>query len=280
MGPSKILAGAAIMLAVAGASAESQTPSPASDLTYADKVDLALASPVVAHVEVRDAIRLEEERAVGVDPDKTRFYVSADVVSLIRGARGLPAEISYLVDLPNDARGRPPKLRDETPFILMAKTVPGRPGEVRLIAPDGQLPYTPALADDLRAILQQAVQGEAPPEITGIGHAFHVPGSLPGESETQIFLETADGQPVSLTILRRPGETPRWAVALSEIVDNAARPPERETLLWYRLACTLPATLPAESLAGSGRAAAEAIIADYRLVKQGLGPCERHRPAD
>jgi hypothetical protein len=80
----------------------------------------------------------------------------------------------------------------------------------------------------------------AAPRITGIGRAFHVPGNLPGESETQIFLQTADSRPVSLSVLRRPGETPRWAVALSEIVDEAAVPPAPGTLLWYRLACTLP----------------------------------------
>lgn len=277
MRPSMILASAALLAATAGVPAESQAPLPVRELSYADLVDLALAAPVAAHVEVRDAIRLKEERAVGVEPGKTRFYVEADVLSLIRGARGLPAEVSYLVDLPNDARGRPPKLREESQLILLATTVPGRSGELRLIAPDAQLPYTQALADRLREVLRQAVQADAPPEITGIGRAFHVPGSLPGESETQIFLQTADGRPVSLSILRRPGETPRWAVALSEIVDNAARPPERDTLLWYRLACTLPPSLPAESFAGTDPSQAEAIAADYRLVKEGLGACLRNR---
>ena len=68
-----------------------------------------------------------------------------------------------------------------------------------------------------------------------IGNAFHVAGSLPGEGETQMFLTTADARPVSLSILRRPGEQPRWAVALAEIVDEAAGPPQRDTFLWYRL---------------------------------------------
>lgn len=280
MRPSKFLIGAALMGTVMAGPAESQEPAPASALTYADLADLALAAPVVAHVQVREAIRLDDENAVGVAPGKTRFYVEADVLSLIRGARGLPSEISYLVDLPHDARGRRAKLREETEFVLLATTVPGRPGEVRLIGPDAQLPYDPALADQLRAILNAAVRADSPPEITGIAGAFHVPGSLPGESETQIFLETADDRPVSLTILRRPGETPRWAVALSEIVDNAARPPEPETLLWYRLACGLPAAVPAESLATADADAAAAIRADYRLVLERLGPCTRTRGED
>jgi hypothetical protein len=105
-----------------------------------------------------------------------------------------------------------------------------------------------------------------------------VPGSLPGESETQIFLQTSDNRPISLNVLRRPGERPRWSVALSEIVDDAAAPPRPDTLLWYRLACTLPPALPAQSLREAGRDEAGAIAADYRLVLERLGPCARSRP--
>jgi hypothetical protein len=129
----------------------------------------------------------------------------------------------------------------------------------------------------VRSILTEAARPDAAPQIAGIGRAFHVPGSLPGESETQLFLRTADGRPVSLSVLRRPGELPRWAVSLSEIVDDAAAPPQRDTLLWYRLACTLPRLVPAHTLAESGVAETAAIQGDYRLVLEGLGPCTRNR---
>src|SRR3546814_1748208 len=85
---------------------------------------------------------------------------------------------------------------------------------------------------------------DPPPRITGIGNAVHVAGSIPGEGETQIFLTTASGQPVSLSVLRRPGQQPRWAVALGEIVDESAATPQRDSLLWYRLACFLPDQMP------------------------------------
>ena len=98
----------------------------------------------------------------------------------------------------------------------------GRAAELRLAARDAQLPFSPEAAARLRAILREASAPGAPPRITGIGRAFHVPGSLPGESETQIFLQTADNRPISLNVLRRPGEQPRWSVALGEMVDEAA----------------------------------------------------------
>ena len=109
--------------------------------------------------------------------------------------------------------------------------------------------------------------------MTGVGAAFHVPGSLPGEGETQIFLQTADARPVSLSVLRRPGEEPRWAVALGEIVDEAATPPARDTLLWYRLACFLPATLPQASTASLEEADARQASEDYAFVLARLGAC-------
>ena len=70
-----------------------------------------------------------------------------------------------------------------------------------------------------------------------------VAGNLAGESETQLFLNTANGTPVSLTVVRRPGMAPTWGVSWTEIVDQAARPPEEGTA-GYRLACFLPRELP------------------------------------
>ena len=249
-----------------------------AQLSYADLADLALAAPVVVHVRVRDADALSEREAPTAPPGHRRFLIEADVAALIRGEGGLPARVSYLVDLPTDARGRPPRIRRGTEFLVLASRVANRPGELRLVAPDAQLAHSSATAERLRAILRESLGADAAPRITGVGRAFHVPGSLPGESETQIFLQTAEDRPISLTVLRRPGERPRWAVALGEIVDNSAAPPAPDTLLWYRLACSLPAALPRASLADSSPAEARAIAADYRLVLERLGICERRRP--
>ena len=274
--PVLLAAAAAFVVSAQPLAAQGQSAA-AAEPSYADLADLALAAPVVAHVRVRDADVLSEREAPTVPEGYRRFLVEAEVAALIRATGGLPARVSYLVDLPNDARGRAARLRDGTDLLVLASTVPGRPGELRLIAPDAQLPYSAAVGDTLRAMLSEAASAEPPPRITGIGRAFHVPGSLPGESETQIFLQTEGDRPISLTVLRRPGERPRWAVALGEMVDNSAAPPEPETLLWYRLACTLPAALPRASLSDATPEEARAIAADYRLIVEGLGRCLRTR---
>ena len=243
---------------------------------YADLADLVLASPVIADATIRSAARIKGAEAAGLAPGLTRFYVEADVAALIRGAAGLPPRVGYLVDVAPDARGRVPKLK-KARVLIFARTVPGSPDQLQLSAPDAQLAWTPSLDARVREIGRAALAADAPPAITGVASAFHVAGSLPGEGETQLFLRTADQRPVSLSILRRPGERPRWSVALGEIVDEGAGPPARDTLLWYRLACDLPAALPAESVASLEPADAAIAQEDYRFVIDSLGPCGRKR---
>ncbi len=280
----RILTTLALLLAATGMHAAQMTDKQSVNMgaeappyTYADLADLALAAPVVLSGTVAKTVRLKGEQAAGVPPGKVRLYVTVTVATLIRGANGIPSTVNYLVDLPLDSRGRPPKLK-KAQVILLAAAAQG--GDLRLVAPDAQLPWAAEAEATLRAILKEATAADAPPPITGVGSAFHVPGNLPGESETQIFLRTADRRPVSLSVLRRPGAAPGWSVALSEIVDEAAAPPPPASLLWYRLACGLPRTLPYEALAGADPAQAEMIRADYQVVIRQLGPCERSRQRD
>jgi len=270
-----LLAPSAASAQVAPAPSSGATASPA--VGYADTADLVLASPLIADATVRSAARIKGADAATLPPAVARFYVEADVGALIRGAGGVPPRLGYVVDVPLDASGRAPKLK-KMRVLLFARQVAGSPDQVQLVARDAQLTWTPELDARARAIAAAALAADAPPRITGIGNAFHVPGALPGEGETQVFLTTADNQPVSLSILRRPGESPRWAVALSEIVDEAAAPPAPATLLWYRLACSLPRALPERSTASLSPADAEQARTDYGVVIEALGPCGRTRP--
>ncbi len=243
---------------------------------YADMADLVLSAPVIADVTIRSAAAIKGAEAAGVAAGHQRFYVEADVGTLIRGAGGLPARVGYLFDAATDARGRAPRLK-KMRVLIFARRVPNAADQLQLVAPDAQLAWTPDAEQRSRAITRDALSPDAPPVITGVGNAFYVPGSLPGEGETQIFLTTANNRPVSLSVLRRPGEDRRYAVALSEIVDESAAPPTRDTLLWYRLACALPESLPDHSTASLSPEDAGAARDDYRFVLQKLGPCGRER---
>jgi hypothetical protein len=241
---------------------------------YADVADLALASSVVAHVKVKKTERLSGKLAAGVAADRSRHLVTADVVALIRAPGALAKRLTYIIDLPTDSRGRPMTSSKGEVFVF---ATPGRPGELRLVAPDAQIGASPELGQMVRAILNEARRPDAPPRVTGISSAFHSPGNLMGEGETQIFLEAEGDRPVSLNVRRLSGEPPRWFAATSDTVDENAVPPRRNTLLWYRLACFLPPNLPASVTADVAPANAAALAADYRLIIQNLGGCQRAR---
>jgi len=228
---------------------------------------------MVIDATIASAVAIKGAEATGVRPGFGRYYITADVGALIRGSAALSATIGYLADVPLDSRGRAPKLKKQR-VLLFARAVPNSPDQVQLVDLAGQRLWSPELDALTRRIAAEVVAPDAPPQITGIGNAFHVPGTLPGESETQIFLTTAKHEPVSLQVLRRPGEQPRWAVALGDIVDEAAGPPKRDTLLWYRLACGLPRTLPDSALTKEEPANAAAAREDYALVLAALGPCQ------
>ncbi len=241
---------------------------------YAQIADRVIGAPAILDAQIRSATRIKGPEAANVAPGHQRFYVEADVLALIRADAPLPTRLGYVVDVPLDARGRAPKLNKRR-VLLFARPVTGQATMIQLTTLDGQRDWNAELDALVRRIARDVVAPDAPPAITGLGNAFHVPGSLPGEGETQIFVQTANGAPISLSILRRPGEQKRWAVALGEIVDDAAAAPQRDTLLWYRLACGLPRALPATSLADEDPANIAAAREDYRFVLEQLGPCKR-----
>lgn len=260
------LSGCATTGAQADASADTR---PLADLSVADLADLALAAPVVAEATIA---RITPVRDAATEPGLARGYVESALTGVIRSPGALGPEQGWLVDAPERSlRG----LKGRR-VLIFARTVPGRPGQLQLIAPDAQIDWTPERAAIVRRLLTAANAVGAPPAITGVGRAFHVPGPVAGEGETQLFLTTATGEPVSITVLRQPGRRPSWRLALGDVVGAAAAAPTPDSLAWVRLACGLPAALMPASLPDEPRLA-EAVRADYRFVLDSLGPCGRTR---
>lgn len=267
---------AALGLQCLPATAQDAAPPASPAPTYADLADLSDAAQLVVRARVTKQAELEPERAAGVAPGHVRLYLEAETLALIAGNVPVGAALRYLVDVPRDARGRAPKLR-KSEVLLFARAVPGQPGAIQLVAPDSQLPWSAELEARLRPILAALVAADAPPRVAGIRDALSIAGNLTGESETQVFLRTDDGAPLALSVVRRPGAAPAWGVSYSEIVDQAVRRPEPQSLGWYRLACFLPSQLPGAANLSTGSADRARADADYRFVLEQLGPCQRTR---
>jgi hypothetical protein len=240
--------------------------------TFADLAGLTEQADIVAIVEVRDQAEVEPERAPGLAPGHARLYLEARTQALLAARSAIGESLTYLADVPLTAKGKAPKLKKQR-FLIYADPVPGRPGSLRLVG--SQVLATPETEQLARSVIAAFAVPDAPPAVTGIRDVMSVPGNLVGESETQLFLNTANGTPVSLTVIRRPGMAPTWGVSWSEIVDQAARPPAPATVEWYRLACFLPAQLPPDAFLQTDRASRTRAEGDYRYIREQLGDCPR-----
>lgn len=273
---------AAMALQALSATAWAQAPQPLiratgiAVMSYADLADLADSAEVVVRGEVRKASRLKPEQAPGLAPGMARVLIEARTSALLIGP-ALGESIRYLADVPLDAKGKLPKLK-KMQVLVFARPVPGRPGELRLVAGDAQLPWTSDTEARVRAILTELVAPGAAPRIKALREVMFVPGNLAGEGETQVFVAAENGAPVSLTVVRRPGMPVAWGLSLSEIVDQAAKPPAKDTLAWYRLACFLPRALPQGAILSGSPDERRAASEDYAFILADLGPCTRTRP--
>lgn len=253
-------------------------PPQAASLSYSDIADLADASPLILKVRIR-SVRTVELPAPEGSKTRVRYQmVNATTLSLIRGTNGIAPQVAFMVAAPPKAKMAaesalaPVRLRAGGTMLLFARPA-ARAGQIQLVSRHAAQPWSEALETTTRAITAELLGANAAPAIVAVGDAFHVSGTVEGESETQIFLKTATGAPVSLSVTHRPGETARWGVSLGEIVDETAVAPAPGSLLWYRLACSLPPTLPDISVRTLPLLDAESARRDYRFVIESLGSC-------
>lgn len=249
-------------------------PVAAPTATYADVAGLLEKASIVALVQIRNQAALPPERQLGVAPGKVRLYLNARTENLLVGRAAVGESLAFLADVPLGPKGKPAKLKKQR-FVVFAVPVAGRAGELQLVGANAMLPADALLEQQVRTIATALLSPDAPPAVTGVRDVMSVRGNLAGESETQMFLDTAAGAPVSLTVIRRPGMQPDWGVSWTEIVDQAAAPPRPETLEWYRLACSLPPRLPVNAFLQAESASRFQAEIDYEFVLQQLGPCTR-----
>ena len=142
-------------------------------------------------------------------------------------------------------------------------------------APSAPLPHVVVVGAGFAGLAAVKELADAPVRVTGVRELLHVPGTLSGQGETQIFLTTGDGSAASITVRHEPGAPPVWGASFSELVADVGNPPQQDTLAWYRLACFLPDAPPQGANVSGGYAERRQAEADYRMVIGELGPCRR-----
>lgn len=249
----------------ASAALPPQTASaPSAALAYVPLVDLSLAAPAIVRATITRTRRIGGEAAAGLAPGQTRLLVEAQVEAALIAPDTIPQKLSWLQDVPNEARD---SLKGQR--LLAWLSTPNARGQAALIAGNAAQPWSAPLEARVRAVATEIQTGNVP-IVTGVSNGFRVPGTVAGEAESQFFLETADDRPLTLIVLDRPGQSRSISVASSDIIDESATSVKPETLLWYRLACALPARLPDDA---GGRDTA--LANTWTSIIASLGPCIR-----
>lgn len=251
------------LVAATIAAPASATPS------YADLADLTIAAPVIVRATITNTERIADKDSPGLAAGKARLLVTAGVDAALVAPAAVPATLSWLWDAPLDQRGKAPKPKGQPIIAWLA--APAADGKSRLIAGGAQLPWDATTESRIRAIATEARSGNVP-AINGVSNGFRVEGTVPGEAESQFFLTGADGSRLTMVITTKPGEIRRVAVARGDVIDESATGVSPDTLLQYRLACYLPAALPAAA-GGDDKA----LAADWRAALDTIGPCGRTR---
>ena len=278
---SAVAAAALLALTPPPAAAQAGLAAAQAGPTDADVVSLAKRADMVVRAQVAGVTRVNTASQRIPAPGHARYYVEATTGALLFGAAPIGGSLRYLVDLPQNGpangvmTGMGPAELPGRDVILFASPVPGRPEDLKLIAPTAQILWTPDEEVRLRAVLRSRVARNAPSNVTRVREMLYVPGNLAGQGRTQIFLDTEGGRSASITVRHEPGQAPAWGVSFSAVVATAGRPPARGTLEWYSLACFLPPA-PAEraniSATYEGKMQA---LTDYRMVLAALGSCPR-----
>ena len=266
----------ALGVGCAGLALAASPPPVSPALSYADLADLADAAPLVLLAEIRRVAVLEPARARGVRDGWVRVYLEARPLGALRGEVPAAPVVRYLADVPLDARGKVPGVKKQQ-VILFARPGADGSGEIQLIAPDAQRFRDAGLEQRITGVLAELSAPAAPGPIAAVSEARYEEGTLAGAGETQIFLATRYGAPASISVLHRPGQQVAWSVSFSEVVEAGGQQPARDSLSWYRLACFLPADLPPQANGSESATDRAQAVADYRLVRDGLGKCARNR---
>lgn len=231
--------------------------------------DLALASDVILRGTVTRTQRIRGAAAAGVPAGSQLLLVTMQLSDALKTPGLVPARAEWLWQGPRATAAQPPVAKGNDVLVFLSAPAAGQQAETaqyRLRAPGGQLAWTAEGDAAVRRILADAAIAGAP-MVNGIGDAFRTDGTVAGQSESQFFLETQQGSPLTLIVTRVPGAPPDVRTASGDLIGASAAPVAPRTLLWRALACGLPETLPPRLAADAG------LVADYAAARASIGPC-------
>lgn len=259
---------AAALIVVMG----SPAPSRAQDTGYARLARAYLGEPFVAYVKIRGTRKLPKTLSPAL-PGRARFVVEADVIRVLKAPGVVNGRLLYVWEGPLDAKGKAPNFKKQDMLVFL-RPLNDPAVSFQLAVPEKQLIWTADAESRLRGIAQEAQQASVRTiSLTGVQSAFTTEADAPYARLTQFLFASRNGQLVGAATRVKPDGTGDVISSSEEMLGGGLRI-QANTLMWYHLACTTPAQLPADVLADQPTDEERAVVArDYATFKQALGGC-------
>jgi hypothetical protein len=249
---------------------------PTALMPYPVAARLYLSSPVVARGLIKGQSRLGKAEAATLPPlppGQGRAMLEVELQTVLKAPDALPAKLKFLWQGPLDAKAKLPNFKKQSLLLFLTpKTRSGVTG-YGLSDVNSIRSWSTAEAEQLRAI---AVAAQDPAQrglaIKGVRTAFvTVPEDGNSAAFVHILFATQSGAPLAAILENQGG---RWSLrtTLSDLdQDGVAVQPQ--SLLWYHMACGLPAQ-PPELVTRQPSEAEQALATQaWQAMLEQLGPC-------
>jgi hypothetical protein len=237
---------------------------------------LYLSSPVVARALVKGQSKLGKKEAAALPPlppSQGRAMLEVELQGVLKAPDALPAKLKFLWQGPLDAKGKVPGFKKQTLLLFLSTATANGITGYGLTDVNSVRTWTAAEEAQLRAI---AAAAQDPAQrglaIKGVRTTFvTVPENGDSDPFVHILFATQSGAPLA-AILEQQGGAWRLRTTITDL-DQDAQAIQRQSLLWYHMACGLPAEPPSVVIRQPSAAESDMARAAWTAMLEQLGPC-------
>jgi hypothetical protein len=264
-----LILGAAIAFATKLVAQPALTPYPVAARLY-------LSSPVVARGLVKSQTKLSKKENAGLPAlpvGQGRAMLEAELQTVLKAPDALPGQLKFLWQGPLDAKGKVPAFKKQTLLLFLTPVTTNGATGYGLTDVNSVRPWLPAEDAQLRTI---ATAAQDPAQrglaIEGVRTTFvTVPEDSNSAPYVHILFATTNNAPLAAILEKQSG---KWLLrtTLTDL-DQDAVAIQRQSLLWYHMACGLAAE-PPSNVTKQPTAAESALAREaWSGMLEQLGPC-------
>jgi hypothetical protein len=264
-----LMLGAAIAFATPLVAQLAPTPYPVAARLY-------LNSPVVARGLIKSQSKLGKKETAALPalpPGQGRAMLVAELQTVLKAPDALPAQLKFLWQGPLDAKGKVPGFKKQTLLLFLTPVTANGVTGYGLSDINSVRPWQPAEDTQLRAI---ATAAQDPAQrglaIKGVRTTFvTLPGDANSDPYVHILFATMSDAPLAAILEKQSG---KWVLRTTMTdLDQDAAAIERQSLLWYHMACGLPAAPPSNVIKQPTEAESALAREAWSGMLEQLGPC-------